>query len=430
MSEPAIIVDRLSKRYCIGSLRRRPRSLSAGVQEMILSPWRRFRELGGRGDATQEFWALRDVSLEVMPGEVVGIIGRNGQGKSTLLKLLSRITAPTSGRAVLRGRLGSLLEVGTGFHKELTGRENIYLNGAILGMSKGEIARRFDEIVAFAEIEKFLDTPVKRYSSGMYVRLAFAVAAHLETEILLVDEVLAVGDIGFQNKCLGKMDDVSKSGRTILFVSHNMAVIRRLCSRVMHLQAGRVREIGPSAQVVENYLKASEGDQVEQPEVTFDARPEADMVIRAIRLVDVAGMPSNAIEKQSPVRVEIDYDVNRPVRSHRVTCGVFTTDGTCVMGTADADCHVERMEIRQPGRYRTRFAIPARLLNAGRYVLSVGAGPYGRAFCDLHERVIAFTIHDTSTQKQAWIRHQRRGVIDLELPWQQELISPARAMSA
>jgi lipopolysaccharide transport system ATP-binding protein len=396
----------------------------------LAAPWRRLRELGGHGDKAQDFWALRDVSFDVQRGEVIGVIGRNGAGKSTLLKILSRITAPTSGRAILHGRLGSLLEVGTGFHKELTGRENVYLNGAILGMSKTEIDRRFDEIVAFAEIEQFLDTPVKRYSSGMYVRLAFAVAAHLEPEILLVDEVLAVGDVSFQNKCLGKMDAVRRAGRTILFVSHNMAAVKRLCGRVMQLQGGQIVEFGPSQTVIENYLKAAEGDEADRAEVHFDARPAADMVIRVIRILDEQGAASNNVEHDGPITVDIAFDVNRPVRSHRVACAVYTTDGTCVMGTSDADCHAERMETRRPGHYRTRFVVPACLLNAGRYVLNVGAGPYGGAFCDFHERAIAFVVHDTSTRKHTWIRHQRQGVLGLELPWRQELIYPARAMSA
>jgi lipopolysaccharide transport system ATP-binding protein len=244
MSEIAISVENLGKRYRIGGPQERYKRFTETVMGTLTAPLRHVRNLGKPIPPDETLWALRDVSFEVKEGEVVGIIGRNGAGKSTLLKLLSRITEPTEGEIRVRGRVGSLLEVGTGFHPELTGRENIYLNGAILGMRRAEIAQKFDEIVAFAEIEKFLDTPVKRYSSGMYVRLAFAVAAHLEPEVLVVDEVLAVGDVAFQKKCLGKMEAVSKGGRTVLFVSHNMAAIENLCRTGVVLDRGRVDFIG------------------------------------------------------------------------------------------------------------------------------------------------------------------------------------------
>ncbi len=249
MSDIAIRVENLSKRYRIGALQQRHDTLrDALVAAFNVGTFERSN--------VETLWVLRDVSFEVQRGEVVGIIGRNGAGKTTLLKILSRITEPTSGRAEIHGRVGSLLEVGTGFHPELTGRENIYLNGAILGMKKAEIERKFDEIVAFAEIEKFLDTPVKRYSSGMYVRLAFAVAAHLEPEILLVDEVLAVGDAAFQKKCLGKMDDVTRGGRTVLFVSHNMGAVQHLCGRGLVLESGRIVFEGRTRGAVERYLSS------------------------------------------------------------------------------------------------------------------------------------------------------------------------------
>ena len=243
-----IKVERLSKRYRLGASNGAYRTLRESISAAAIAPWRGVTRLAGwlgtdgvlenGNGSTDDFWALKDVSFEIQPGEVVGIVGRNGAGKSTLMKILSRITEPTSGRAEFRGRIGSLLEVGTGFHHELTGRENIYLNGSILGMSRREIARRFDEIIAFSEIEGFLDTPVKRYSSGMYVRLAFAVAAHLEPEILLVDEVLAVGDQKFQKKCLGKMREVGRSGRTVLFVSHNIAALEALCEQSILIERG------------------------------------------------------------------------------------------------------------------------------------------------------------------------------------------------
>src|SRR5690348_9588702 len=257
--KPIIAVEGLSKRYRIGG-RQVHNSLRDAVAALVRSPFKSLRS-NGSGNT---IWALDDVTFEVAPGEVVGIIGRNGAGKSTLLKILSQITRPTKGRIALNGRVGSLLEVGTGFHPELTGRENMYLNGAILGMSRTEISRKFDEIVAFAEIEKFIDTPVKFYSSGMYVRLAFAVAAHLEPEILIVDEVLAVGDVRFQKKCLNKMQDVGQQGRTVVFVSHSMAAITRLCSRTILLDEGRVLADGPTHQVVADYLNAGLGTSAER----------------------------------------------------------------------------------------------------------------------------------------------------------------------
>jgi len=259
MSTPAISVESLGKKYKIGLREKTHDTLRDAITSVFSSPLRRLRALGERTTAAEEFWALRDISFEVQPGEVVGIIGRNGAGKSTLLKILSRITEPTEGVARIRGRVGSLLEVGTGFHPELTGRENVYLNGAILGMKKAEIDANFDEIVAFAEVDKFLDTPVKRYSSGMRVRLAFAVAAHLEPEILIIDEVLAVGDAAFQRKCLGKMSDVSSAGRTVLFVSHNLTAVENLCSRVVLLKAGQLEMDESASDAIAEYARTNEG---------------------------------------------------------------------------------------------------------------------------------------------------------------------------
>ena len=261
MSDIAITVAGLGKRYRIGADQAAYKTLKENVSDTALIPVRALKSfLGGNGhksttrrSKSEAFWALKDISFEVQRGEVIGIVGHNGAGKSTLLKILSRITEPTEGYADINGRVGSLLEVGTGFHPELTGRENIFLNGSILGMKRGEIARRFDEIVAFAEVEKFIDTPVKHYSSGMYVRLAFAVAAHMQTEILLVDEVLAVGDASFQKRCLGKMGDVARDGRTVLFVSHNMVAINSLCQRGILLNGGRVSSIGPVGKVTDDY---------------------------------------------------------------------------------------------------------------------------------------------------------------------------------
>ena len=274
MSLPAISVDRLGKLYQLAHESQRHHSLRDLITDIATAPWRRLRQLQGRDESLEEFWALRDVSFAVHPGEVVGIVGRNGAGKSTLLKVLSRIVEPTEGKVRLRGRVASLLEVGTGFHPELSGRENIYLNGSIQGMKKAEIDAKFDEIVAFAEVEQFLDTPVKRYSSGMFVRLAFAVAAHLDPEILIVDEVLAVGDAQFQAKCLGRMKEVSGSaGRTVLFVSHNLAAVSALCSRVVLLNKGRLIADGPTAEVLSqyhsSYQRSDEQYRVKTPAITW-----------------------------------------------------------------------------------------------------------------------------------------------------------------
>jgi lipopolysaccharide transport system ATP-binding protein len=303
--KPIIKVNGLSKRYRIGGEQSSYRTLRETVSQTVRDPLKGFRR-NGRESST--IWALKDVGFEVQPGEVIGIIGRNGAGKSTLLKVLSRITEPTTGRVELYGRVGSLLEVGTGFHPELTGRENIFLNGAILGMKRREIERKFDEIVAFAEVEKFIDTPVKRYSSGMFLRLAFAVAAHLEPEILVVDEVLAVGDASFQKKCLGKMSGVAKQGRTVLFVSHNMGAIQGLCSRAMWLSEGKMVGQGDTNRVVADYMEvAGQGFEVSR------ADDVALLTIRKVRLKNQSGGPTNNFSFGDPLTIEISYHARRRI---------------------------------------------------------------------------------------------------------------------
>ncbi len=311
MSDIAIRVENLGKLYRIGAARERHDTLrdavSATLQRSNVPTFQR----------SADFWALRDVSFEVKRGEVIGVIGRNGAGKSTLLKILSRITEPTTGRVELHGRVGSLLEVGTGFHPELTGRENIYLNGAILGMKRAEIARRFDEIVAFAEIERFLETPVKRYSSGMYVRLAFAVAAHLEPEILLVDEVLAVGDAAFQKKCLGKMGEVGKEGRTVVFVSHNMAAVDNLCSRSALLQGGELTRQGMTRQVIEYYVSAL-GSRLQVPLLERADRTGSGLLrFTGVRLADADGNPIGAGQSGQTITIELDYRLDASILNGR-----------------------------------------------------------------------------------------------------------------
>jgi lipopolysaccharide transport system ATP-binding protein len=306
--KPAIRIDGLSKQYRIGTRGRRAarKNLTEALLAGAARLWRGLG-VGSRGrDGADAFWALKDVSFEVQPGDVVGIVGRNGAGKSTLLKVLSRITEPTAGRAVVRGRMGSLLEVGTGFHQELTGRENVYLNGSILGMSRKEIDRKFDEIVAFSEIEQFLDTPVKHYSSGMYVRLAFAVAANLDPEVLVVDEVLSVGDAAFQRKCLRKMGEVATAGRTILFVSHNMGAVRGLCTRAVWIDAGRVAGDGDVQGVASRYLESVFANGVEDKA----RRPDPDMPITIGKAIfkDAAGKPSTEFRAGEDLTVEVHFE--------------------------------------------------------------------------------------------------------------------------
>jgi lipopolysaccharide transport system ATP-binding protein len=306
MGSTAIRVRGLSKRYWIGAASRPAGHLREALTDLVTAP---FRRLARWAPASEELWALRDVSLDVEHGEVLGVVGRNGAGKSTLLKIISRVTEPTAGRVELFGRVGSLLEVGTGFHPDLTGRENIYLSGTILGMRKREIDRKFDEIVAFAEVEPFVDTPVKRYSSGMYVRLAFAIAAHLDTEILLMDEVLAVGDAEFQKKCLGKMDDVAQAGRTIVFVSHNMAAVQRLCGRGVLLNRGMVAAAGPIGEVVKQYL---DGDASPREAARFEPRARSGLGwarVTDAKVLDESDRPAAGRPCDSALRFELAIEV-------------------------------------------------------------------------------------------------------------------------
>ncbi len=320
--ETAIKVENLSKRYTIGTKQHGVyRTLRETIEDAAAAPWRRLVKLAGRrgadgcsqggNESAGDFWALNGVSFEVQPGEVVGIIGRNGAGKSTLLKILSRITEPTSGRAEIRGRIVSLLEVGTGFHPELTGRENVFLNGSILGMSRREIDRRFDEIVSFSEIAEFLDTPVKRYSSGMYVRLAFAVAAHLEPEILLVDEVLAVGDMRFQKKCLGKMRDVGRSGRTVLFVSHNIAALESLCGQCILIDQGQVKARGETRSILARYHEDDDDRTSGRRDLSeHRGRPKGfEPIMSQVTLSDGYRSPISCIRMGSSLSIHVDFDV-------------------------------------------------------------------------------------------------------------------------
>ncbi len=372
MTSPIISVEGLSKSYTIshqaGSNGRAGgyRRLS---EELLSYPRQLFSRLTPNAlrpsSTEEEFWALKDVSFEVNEGEVVGIIGRNGAGKSTLLKILSRITEPTSGRVTLRGRVASLLEVGTGFHPELTGRENIFLNGAILGMSRAEIKRKFDEIVEFAGVAKFLDTPVKRYSSGMYVRLAFAVAAHLDPEILVVDEVLAVGDAEFQKKCLGKMTDVASSGRTILFVSHNMAAIQSLCETCLFLELGQLRSVGPSAQIIDQYLTRSRSALRHNWEKT-DLNTLMEVALLQARIWNRPACDRESeLDGSLPIEVSCQARFQNPLKSVAIEMFVYTLTGTLLF------CSFTEAREYTAGTHRVSFLIPAYIFNDGSHSISI-----------------------------------------------------------
>ncbi|HYO82125.1 MAG TPA: ABC transporter ATP-binding protein [Bryobacteraceae bacterium] len=323
MSDIAISVRHLSKQYKLGAKQGGYRTLRDGISDTFAAPFRRLRGTAPKARPAGTFWALKDLNFDIRQGEVAGIIGRNGAGKSTLLKVLSRITEPTEGYADIHGRVGSLLEVGTGFHPELTGRENIYLNGAILGMRRVEIDSKFDEIVAFAEIEQFLDTAVKHYSSGMYLRLAFAVAAHLEPEILLVDEVLAVGDAAFQRKCTGKMSDVARQGRTVLFVSHNMAAVRQLCTSAFLLSGGTVARAGSTEEIIREYLQTTFSDTNSDLTLIRDRKGAGEVRFRSIRFEDEDGMPTSGLVCGKPGRIVLGVSSSRSFRKVRVCVGVM-----------------------------------------------------------------------------------------------------------
>jgi lipopolysaccharide transport system ATP-binding protein len=329
MSVPIIQVADLGKAYRLGREDVQHAMLRDALVNIIRAPARRWREMRAPSNPEDQFWALRHLSFDVLEGDVIGIVGRNGAGKSTLLKVLSRITEPTEGSVKLRGRVASLLEVGTGFHPELTGRENIYLNGAIMGMTRLEIQRKFDEIVAFAEIDKFLDTQVKRYSSGMYVRLAFAVAAHLDPEILIIDEVLAVGDAEFQKKCLGKMSEVTKMGRTILFVSHNMAAVRLLCSTCLLLDKGRKLDIGPSQEIIDRYMSGEVSSDLS--EVRFSRPGRAPIWITKASVLN-DGVCASSLPLGAELGLQIEFDAEPATLYPRFGFVITASDGTRVLG--------------------------------------------------------------------------------------------------
>ena len=427
MTTFAIRLNGLGKEYPLRHGRAPYKTAREALVNVLSGPFRGLRPgFTTRSDAVAErFWALKDVSFDVAPGEVVGIIGRNGAGKSTLLKILSRITDPSEGSAEICGRIASLLEVGIGFHAELTGRENIFMNGAILGMKRAEIVRRFDEIAAFAETEKFLDTAVKHYSSGMYLRLAFAVAAHLEPEILIVDEVLAVGDAAFQRKCLGKMGQVANEGRTVLLVSHNMQAITTLCRNAVLLEGGRVAMLGASAQVVSAYVQSDAARLEERPKV-FEEPCEApgnDKVrVRTVRVVQADAPTKHEIGMTTPLRVEIDYWNMQAGATVLLVVDLYTLDGTAVFESLSVDDPAWHARPLPIGLFRSVCCIPGDLLQQGSYRLRVVfIDEFGTALVFDYPSAAFFTVHDLSERRIAWYG-RFPGVVRPRLRWTTEVL--------
>lgn len=422
VNEPAVQVQSLSKLYRLGIAERRHDTLAGTIASWLRAPARNYARLKSLSrfedeSASDVLWALRNVTFDVAKGEVLGIIGRNGAGKSTLLKILSRVTDPTHGWAVMDGRAASLLEVGTGFHPELTGRENVYLNGSILGMSKGEIDRKFDAIADFSGVERFLDTPVKRYSSGMQVRLAFSVAAHLEPEILIIDEVLAVGDAEFQAKCIGKMKSVATSGgRTVLFVSHNMSAIKQLCDRAILLNGGQVDFVGDPDSVVRQYLSSGA---VSRREIQWDGSeaPHSDeLTFRSVRIVDSEGSADSTLATGESIDIEVRYGISRALANLRIALTLLTDDGVEVLATSDFHAQGDR-RTREPGEYVSVCHIPGGLLNTGRYVVSVDAD-IPRTAILVRDVQVGFDIDDlTDNHLGITLSNRPSGVVHPCLPW-------------
>ena len=412
-----ISVENVSKSYRLGSIG------GATLKEDFARWWAKLRKkpdpLARVGEEVSvrhnggEFWALRDVNFQVREGEVLGGIGRNGAGKSTLLKILSQVTSPSSGEIKIKGRIASLLEVGTGFHPELTGRENVFLNGAILGMTKVEIRKKFDEIVAFSGIEEFIDTPVKRYSSGMYVRLAFAVAAHLEPEILIVDEVLAVGDAEFQKKCMGKMHDVSQTGRTILFVSHNMAAVSKLCNQSILMDAGQVRLSGPTNEVLPHYLKIGTQSEGIRTWENFDN----DVIkVHALRILAPGGGVTGHIDIRHSFSIEVTYTVLQVIPRFRIGLRLLTADGTIAFTTSESVHPSFESRPHAPGVYATCCQISGNLLNEGLYSLDLSADIPFQKVLFIEEGAVGFAVEQTDS---AYTKYPEKwpGVICPRLEW-------------
>ena len=422
MSQIAIKADNLGKMYRIGEAVVKYNTLRETISERISAPFRRLSS----GSDQNILWALHNVSFDVQKGHVLGVIGRNGAGKSTLLKILSRVTEPTEGRAEIHGRVGSLLEVGTGFHPELTGRENILLNGAILGMKRSETERKFDEIVAFAEVERFIDTPVKRYSSGMYLRLAFAVAAHLEPEILVIDEVLAVGDAEFQRKCMGKMSDVAQQGRTVLFVSHNMSAILRLTQEALVIEKGKLAMRAPTPEAVDYYLShgfSQEGHYTWPVEdIPVDAYPFRPI---ALRVRSPRGDISDTVRSTDPTTIEVEYSLKEAVTGLRVGIYLMSTHGEFIFTSFDTDQPglYDRYAARPAGHYFSRCVIPADFLNEGRFVVGVNASSFRIKRYFHEDQALTFAVDGAGAPGMQW-SEPRLGPVRPRLDWDIEAVRP------
>ncbi len=412
MVQPAIRVNSIGKQYRLGQTHAAHDTLRDVLMSKMARPRRGGRAAAAASHARETIWALKDITFDVAEGEAVGIIGRNGAGKSTLLKVLSRITEPTTGSVDLYGRVGSLLEVGTGFHPELTGRENVYLNGAIIGMRRSEIDQKFDEIVAFSEVERFMDTAVKHYSSGMYLRLAFAVAAHLEPEILLIDEVLAVGDAAFQRKCLGKMGSVAQQGRTVLFVSHNMGAITQLCSRVYWIADGGLKLGGPAAEVVAAYLSEGTTDQSTWTSTSI-AAPDQEAQLETARVLTEVGQPTPVVDFDQPFQVDITYRVLAPIRDLSVSYQLFDALENLVFEAMDTDLAEWKGQVREPGSYRVTCRIPAPLLKPGRYHLSLASFVERVKIIERQPSVLTFDVTEVGYS----LNPGRLGVVAPVLRW-------------
>ena len=426
MSETAVSVSGLGKRYRLGARRERYATLRESLTRAATGwlqtfPTRRTADNNGRPGDGSSFWALTDVSFSIGEGEVVGIIGGNGAGKSTLLKILSRITWPTTGRAEVRGRVGSLLEVGTGFHPELTGRENILLNGAILGMGRAEIERNFDAIVAFAEVERFIDTPVKHYSSGMYLRLGFAVAAHLEPEILLVDEVLAVGDAAFQKKCLGRMGDAARAGRTVIFVSHNMTAVLGLCSRAIWLHQGRIVQDGPPAAVVAAYLQSAAVNRSEQTWADDATAPGNEKVrLRRVAVRPNFGHPL-PITTDTPLQLEFDYINLQHGALLNLSLHVYNQLGVMIFNALPVSEGVWQGRPMPRGLFRDTCFIPGHLLNDGVHRVELLVVQNGTEVILRVDDALVFDVQDTPERRGGWFGDWA-GAVRPILNWTTELL--------
>ena len=421
MSETIIQVQNLGKRYRIGSRQEAYGTLRDAIASAARSSLTWLRNGRSRKGSSNEFWALRDLSFDVKKGEVLGIIGRNGAGKSTLLKILARVTYPTEGQANIRGRVGSLLEVGTGFHPELTGQENIYLNGAVLGMKKAEIQRKFDEIVDFAEIEQFLDTPVKRYSSGMYMRLAFAVAAHLEPEILIVDEVLAVGDAAFQKKCLGKMGEVAHQGRTVLFVSHNLLAVENLCDWIIYLEGGKIVERGDPGEVISAYLKKSLPISTERSwNSNTDGKSAEAVRLQCVRVRPADNGDSHSITIHTPFSLEFDYWNSDPTARIKVCFSLYNQYNILLFNICPPIESASRKKLSPKGLLRTICYIPGDFLNDGLHRVGLTI-LYNDVQVINESHALTFNVLDSLQDREDWYGDWA-GAIRPNLKWESNLV--------